>query len=78
MATNIEIHIGQRIKQKLADKKRSIAWLAGEVNCDRGNLSRTLKCNHIHSELLFQISIVLEEDFFAFYSKKIEKVLKKR
>ncbi|GHT43781.1 hypothetical protein AGMMS49965_18290 [Bacteroidia bacterium] len=78
MTSDIEINIGQKIKQKLADKKRTIAWLAGEVYCDSSNLSKLLRCNHIHSELLYQISIVLEEDFFALYSRKIEEILEKR
>ncbi|GHT41714.1 hypothetical protein FACS189437_08960 [Bacteroidia bacterium] len=75
MATNPEIHIGQRITQKLADKEQSIAWLAKKVNCDRSNFCKILKCKHIHSELLYRISIVLEEDFFALYSQKIEEIL---
>ncbi|WP_158648470.1 hypothetical protein [Candidatus Symbiothrix dinenymphae] len=76
MTADAEIDIGQQILQKLADKKRSIAWLAREIDRDRGNLSKTLKCNSIHSNLLYDISIALEEDFFALYSKKIEETLK--
>ena len=67
------IHIGKMILQKLNEKERSIAWLARQVNCDNANLGRQLKNNpHIHSELLLRISIVLEEDFFAYYSKKLK------
>ncbi|GHT50186.1 hypothetical protein AGMMS49982_05060 [Bacteroidia bacterium] len=72
MATDTgEIHIGQRIQQSLKDKKLSIAWLAEKVNCDRSNFYKILKCKDIHSRLLYQISIALEEDFFAVYSQKI-------
>jgi hypothetical protein len=77
MVTDTEIHIGQSIKQRLIDNGRSIAWLARKVNCDSSNLCKILKCKHIHSELLYQISIALEKDFFALYSPKIAKTLKR-
>ena len=69
-----DIHIGRLICQKLKEKERSVAWLARQVNCDDGNLGRLLKnSQHIHSGLLLRISIVLEEDFFAYYSKIVRK-----
>ncbi|MDR1198329.1 MAG: XRE family transcriptional regulator [Prevotellaceae bacterium] len=73
-----EIHIGRLILQKLKEKERSITWLARKVNCDDSNLGRTLKnSHHIHSELLFRISLVLEEDFFAYYSEKLKEMQKR-
>jgi plasmid maintenance system antidote protein VapI len=70
-----EIHIGKLILQKLKEKERSITWLAKKVNCDDSNLGRILRNNHhIHSELLLRISIVMEEDFFAFYSQKLKEM----
>jgi len=67
---NNEIDIGKLILQKLKEKERSVAWLARHVNCDDGNLGRMLKNSpHIHSELLLRISIVMEEDFFVYYSE---------
>jgi hypothetical protein len=72
-----DIHIGKLICQKLKEKERSVAWLARQINCDDGNLGRLLKnSKYIHSELLWRISIALEEDFFIYYSEKI-KVLQK-
>jgi plasmid maintenance system antidote protein VapI len=71
-----ELHIGKIILQKLKEKERSITWLAKKVNCDDSNLGRTLRNQqHIHSELLFRISTVLEEDFFAYYSEKLKERL---
>ncbi|MDR3287477.1 MAG: XRE family transcriptional regulator [Prevotellaceae bacterium] len=73
-----EIHIGKIILQKLKEKERSITWLAKKVNCDDSNLGRTLRnCDHIHTELLFRISVVLEEDFFACYSEKLKEISKR-
>ena len=71
----MEIDIGQRIRQKLADDGRSIAWLAEKVNCNRSNMWKILQCKHIHSELLYEISVVLKEDFFALYSLKVAETL---
>jgi spore maturation protein CgeB len=69
-----DIHIGKLIRQKLKEKERSVAWLAQKVNCDSSNFRKILKNNHIHSELLFSISNVLDEDFFAFYSQKLKEI----
>jgi len=68
------MHIGKQISLKLKEQERSVAWLARQLNCDDGNLGRTLKnSQHIHSELLLRISIALEEDFFARYSEILTK-----
>ena len=68
------MHIGELILKSLKEKERSIAWLARQVNCNDANLGRHLKnSQHIHSELLLRISIVLEEDFFAHYSEVVKR-----
>ncbi|GHT41137.1 hypothetical protein AGMMS49965_10470 [Bacteroidia bacterium] len=77
MTADTEIDIGQRIKQKLAAEKRTVAWLAEAINCDSSNLLKTLKNNYIYSDVLYKISIALGEDFFAFYSQKIAETLEK-
>jgi len=70
-----EIVIGKLIFQKLKEKERSLAWLAKKVGCDGSNLAKTLKNNrYIHSELLFRISIALDEDFFACYSQQLREM----
>jgi plasmid maintenance system antidote protein VapI len=68
-----EINIGDIIISKLKEQQRSIAWLARQVYKNDANLGRLLKNNnHIHSELLLQISIALKTDFFAYYSERIK------
>jgi hypothetical protein len=74
-AMSEKIHIGKLIKQKLDENDRSISWLAKKVGCDRGNLFRALLQNEIQAGLLFRISIVLEADFFAYYSDKLKDML---
>ena len=63
-----EIHIGNLIKQKLRQQERSNAWLARKLFMDSSNVSKMLKRQYIDTELLLRISIILEEDFFVYYS----------
>jgi plasmid maintenance system antidote protein VapI len=66
------IHINNMILTKLEEKERSIAWLARQVEYDSDNLRKILKNNReVYPSLLFRISSVLDEDFFAFYSQAL-------
>ncbi|MDL2228070.1 XRE family transcriptional regulator [Odoribacter sp. OttesenSCG-928-L07] len=70
---NEKINIGELILQTLKEKERSIVWLAKKVGCDDSNLGKTLKnSRYIYIDLLFRISVALEEDFFEFFSKKLK------
>ena len=72
MHKNPNIEINQLITQKLKEKQRSIAWLAKQTGCDSSNLRKMLKgLRYINPDLLFRISEVLEEDYFACYSQKL-------
>jgi hypothetical protein len=64
-----EIPIGEIIKQKLKENDRSISWLAKKVNLDSSNFLKKLNHNNIELALLFRISAILQEDFFASCSK---------
>ena len=75
MQENQEIHIGKEIQKVLKTKQRSVAWLALQVTCDRGNLYKHLQNNHIYPELLLKISIALQVDFFTHYSFFLSKHL---
>jgi plasmid maintenance system antidote protein VapI len=67
-----EVHIGELIKQRLKEEKRSVAWLAKKLNRSDSSLGRLLCQDHIHAELLFRISIILDEDLFAHYSQALK------
>ena len=68
------MHTGELILKRLKEKERSIAWLARQISCDRANLGRLLKnSEHIHGELLWRISTVMDEDFFAYCSEEFRK-----
>ena len=67
-----KIPIGGLIKQTLKANDRSIAWLAKKVNCDSSNFSKKLNSNNFDIDLLFRISEILHEDFFANYSEILQ------
>jgi len=69
----INLHINHLILKKLEEKDRKITWLAKQVDYDRNNLRRILKNNRdLYTNLLFKISVALEEDFFACYIDKLQ------
>jgi hypothetical protein len=67
-----KVHIGKLISDKLAEKDRSMTWLAKKVYKDPSCLCKMLKRNYINTELLLRISLILEYDFFACYSNAIK------
>ena len=72
-----EFDIGALILEKLKEKERTVVWLAKHIGCDESNLRKTLKNSRfIYCDLLFLISVVLGEDFFAYYSQQLSEDLK--
>ena len=67
-----KVPIGEIIKQKLKENDRSMAWLAKKVNCDSSNFRKKLNNNNVEIDLLFCISEILQEDFFAGYSEMLQ------
>jgi len=63
------IHIGEEIRNHLAARERSVAWLARQLGSDPSNLRKSLKNHHLPTDLLHRISSILGKDFFACYSK---------
>jgi hypothetical protein len=58
----------------LKEKGRSISWLAKQIDCNDSNLGKTLKnSQYIYFDLVYHISQVLEEDFFAYGSQILKK-----
>ncbi len=59
-----ELHIGKMIKKELSRQGRSITWLSTRVNCTRENLYKVFRRSWIYTDLLFEISVALDYDFF--------------
>jgi len=67
------IHINQQILRKLEEKDLKISWLAKRVGYDKENLRKILKNNRdLYTNLLFKISLALEEDFFVCCSQELK------
>lgn len=58
------MHIGQRIKQVLDERKKPVTWLAREINCERTNVYNIFSRKEISTGLLQRISKILNYDFF--------------
>jgi hypothetical protein len=65
------IHIGNIIKKQFDALGCSVSWLAKELCCDRTNIYSIFKRESIDTRLLEKISVILNHDFFKYYSQDI-------
>ena len=65
------IHIGNIIKKQFDAQGCTVSWLAKQLCCDRTNIYSIFKRESIDTALLEKISIILNHDFFKYYSQDI-------
>ncbi len=65
------IHIGQEIEAVFSKTEHSISWFAKKLNFDRSNVYNIFKRKSIDTDLLFEISEILDFDFFILYKPKV-------
>lgn len=65
---NEVIHIGQLIEQELHRREHTVTWFARKLYCDRTNVYKIFRKQSLDTELLLRISIILECDFFRYYT----------
>ena len=65
------IHIGSIIKKRFEDQGVSASWLAKQLCCNRTNVYSIFKRESIDTALLEKISVILNHDFFQYYSREI-------
>lgn len=58
------VNIGQSIKDELERQERTVSWLARKLNCTRAAVYRIFAKNSIDTQLLAQISLILNRNFF--------------
>lgn len=63
------MHIGQRIKEIMELRHRSVVWVARQIECERTNVYNIFVRKDINTNLLRQLSIILDYDFFKELSK---------
>ena len=67
------IPIGKLIQVKLEEKGLPVAWLAEQIPCGRANVYKIFNKQSIDTEMLRRISVILEFDFFQYYSQQLKK-----
>lgn len=68
MKTQEKPFIGKRIREKLKEQGRSVTWLAKQLSCTRENLYNVFSKDHVNTDLLLNISMILNHDFFKEFS----------
>ena len=66
------IHIGNIIKKQFDTQGSTVSWFAKQLCCDRTNISSIFKRESIDTALLEKISVILNHDFFKYYSEDID------
>ncbi len=72
MQTDKTINIGKAIHDELQKQERSVSWMAKKLNINRMQCYRIFKRYSIDTQLLLQISLILDYDFFELYSKSMK------
>lgn len=67
------IHIGSLIKEQFDKRGCTVAWLARQLNCDRTNIYGIFQRETIDIKRLYEISQVLDYDFFAILQSELHK-----
>jgi hypothetical protein len=70
---SVKMIIGEQIKKELQRQERTVAWFARKLNCNRQNVYDIFKRNNIDTELLLRISLILNTNFFSFFSNEFKK-----
>jgi len=66
------VNIGQIIKEELDRQERTVSWMARKLNCTRAAVYRIFAKNSIDTQLLFNISQILQRDFFKELSNDVQ------
>ncbi len=66
------MHIGKLIRQTLEEQGKTSVWLAEQLSCSRTNVYKIYERTTIDTELLLRISAILDYNFFALYTAKLE------
>ncbi|MBP5796979.1 MAG: XRE family transcriptional regulator [Bacteroidales bacterium] len=72
------LHIGQLIQDQLKKDQRSVGWLSRQIPCSRNHVYKLFKRPSLDGELLLRISIVMQFNFFQYYTTEFLQSLKER
>lgn len=66
------MHIGEAIRKELERQGKTVVWFAEQLSYSRTNIYKIFNKSSIDTEVLYRISIVLQLNFFKFYSDNVE------
>ena len=66
-----EISIGALIENELHRQERTTVWFARKLGCNRANAYKIFRRESIDTELLLKISVILQYNFFTYYTRKL-------
>ena len=72
------IHIGHLIREQLKADNRSVSWLAREIHCTRNNVYKIFNKPSLDGDLILKISVVMNFNFFQYYTTSFLKSIKTR
>ncbi|GHT88500.1 hypothetical protein FACS189474_3850 [Bacteroidia bacterium] len=70
--------IGELIHNKLKEEGRTTLWLAKKMCCDQSNIYKIFKKIDMDTRQLTQISIIMEFNFFDYYSQFVRENIEKK
>ena len=71
MATTMQIHIGNLIREELRRQGHTNAWLAERISVNVRTVNKIFIKPSIDTQRLYQISKELNKDFFECYSNEL-------
>jgi len=73
-----KIDIGTIIQEQMKNRKQKALWLAMQISCDRSNIYKLFNKRSINTDVLLNISLALDHDFFQLYSNLFETIRQQR
>ena len=72
------IHIGHIIQAQLKTDQRSVGWLSSEIGCTRNHVYKIFNKPSLDGDLILQISVAMNYNFFQYYTAEVIARLKNR
>lgn len=69
------MHIGKRIKEKLAEQGKTTLWLANELSYNRTTMYKIYDKASLDTRMLLRISRIMQYDFFKDLSEELHNIL---
>ena len=72
------LHVGQLIQEQLKKDQRSVGWLSRQIPCTRNHVYKLFKRPSLDAALLLRISMVMQFNFFQYYTAEFLQGMKER